>query len=346
MAKERGPPHRYSTRPASNTYRPKPSGTDKYRPKWAPRDNGSRPDHPRSYESYRPGDDGVRERREKPRQEDVPSLPPVRSAVTKTRHERATNPSTRIHSLKNQLQKQELPGTIRQEKERELAALLFEQEQNKLKQEARKNLQRYHFIRFVERQKSERNLKKLVRQRDSCNDENARKELEKQIHITEVDLNYAKYAPLGDKYISLFPNDHTDNKDKRKRAKFQMNRLDFAILDEEQQRELRSQYEQAANVVRTAAGDKPPMWYQIEERMEKGEAQLDLLREGKLTTGKQLKTSLATLGGKEDARMRSTNGPDLTEAKPDWLDHDGVIDPADLDSDQDEDMSDGGFFER
>jgi hypothetical protein len=36
----------------------------------------------------------------------------------------------------------------------------------------------------------------------------------------------------------------------------------------------------------------------------------------------------------------------MEEAKPDWLDDDGVIDPADLDSDQDEDMGDGGFFER
>jgi hypothetical protein len=270
----------------------------------------------------------------------------MRSAVTKSKRERDTNPSTRIHSLKNQLAKGLLPGTIRQEKERELAALLFEQEQNKLKQDARKNLQRYHFIRFIERQKSERNLKKLVRERDSCNEVNARKELEKQIHITEVDLNYAKYAPLGDKYISLFPNDHVDNKDKKRRGKFQMNKLDFAVLNEEQQKELHSQYDQAANVVRSAAGDKPPLWYQVEKLMEEGEAQLELLREGKLTTGKQLKTSLATLGGKEDAQMRSTSGRDMEEAKPDWLDDDGVIDPADLDSDQDEDMGDGGFFER
>ncbi|KIW73138.1 hypothetical protein PV04_01279 [Phialophora macrospora] len=346
MTSDRDLTPRPSTRPVSNSYRPKSSGTDQYRPKWAPRDNRSRPDQPRHYESYRPGDGADGERREESRRQDMPSLPPMRFAVTKSKRERETNPSTRIHSLKNQLARGVLPGTIRQEKERELAALLFEQEQNKLKQDARKNLQRYHFIRFIERQKSERNLKKLVRERDSCSDDIARRELEKQIHITEVDLNYAKYAPLGDKYISLFPNDHTDNKDKKKRGKFQMNRLDFAVLNDEQRKELRSQYDQAANVVRSAEGDKPPLWYQVEELMAQGEAQLQSLRDGKLTIGKQLKTSLATLGGKEDAQMRNSNGRELEKAKPDWLDDGAVIDPADLDSDRDEDMSDGGFFER
>ncbi|KAJ9609111.1 rRNA-processing protein efg1 [Cladophialophora chaetospira] len=338
MPKRRPPANPPSTQPAPDLYRPDPSETYKSRQRWTPQDDESRLREPRLRDSYRPG-------RDDPKEREWADLPPVRSGVTKTKHERKNNPSTRIHSLKKQLQTRDLPGTIRQERERELATLLFEQEQSKLKQDARKNLQRYHFVRHLEKQRAERSLKKLMREKDACNDEIARKELEKQIHITEVDLNYAKYAPLGDKYISLFPKNPVQDKEQmRKRKKFEMNRLDFAILSEDQQKELRTQYAEAADLAPSATGDKPPLWYQIEKLMKDGDAQLEALRDGKLTTTKTLKANL-TARGKEDPLTRTANGRNHEEVTPDWLNDDGVIDPADLDSDQDQDMDDGGFFE-
>ena len=341
-------------RPPPDSYRPGSTATsDRYRPESAPRDSTYQPGQRRSHETYRPGIDG---RRREPRDQ-IPNLPPVRSAVTKTRperyvvpsgrgagtrtkHERNSNPSTRIHSIKKQLEAPDLPGTVRQERERELAALLFEQEKTKQQQAAKTNLARYHFVRFVERQRAQRELKKLNKQKESCSDENLRSGLEEQIHITNVDLNYTKYAPLGDKYISLFPKSTTSKKPQR--VKHSTIRLTFRILTKKQQ----EQYEKCSNIAPSASGVKPPLWYEIETLMTKGEDQLEALRDGKLTTGRQLKTDLATVGGKEDAQMRHTTMKELDADTPNWLDDDGVIEPADLDSDQDEDMSDGGFFER
>ncbi len=342
MAKDHRSSHRPSTRPGTDSYRPRPAGTQKPRARWAPREDETRSNAPRPLDSYRPG----QEQDEKPRE--VADLPPVRSAVTKTKHERNANPSTRIHSLKRQLQTQSLPGTVRQERERELAALLFEQEQAKIKQDSKTNLQRYHFVRFLERQNAERSLKKLIRERDSCDDENKQKDLAREIHTTEIDLNYVKYAPLGEKYISLFPKDIQSNKkNKHKRKKYEMNRLDWGVLSAEQQQELRSQYDEAGDIAGSASNEKPPLWHQVEKLMKEGNTQLEALRDGKLKTTKQLKTNLAALGGKEDAQERSVRGRNLVEATPDWLNDDGVIDPADIDSeDEDEDMGDGGFFER
>ncbi|OAL40096.1 hypothetical protein AYO20_00514 [Fonsecaea nubica] len=314
---------------------PRPSAGSSYRPARA------------EYDSYRPRQDRTREtqRRSDPRQTSPrrhpPNLPPVRSAVSKTKHERSTNPSTRIHSLRRLLtSQQDLPGTVRQEKERELAALLFDQRKALLTQNARKNLQRYHFVRFMERKKAERALKQLLRQRDSEQAYNT--ELEKLIHIAEVDINYTKYAPLGEKYISLFVQE--GKKERQDRPK--INKTEMATYDANQRSEILQLADQLSNVVRSASGAKPPMWYKVEKLMDEGEAKLEALRDGKLTTDKQLQKELAAIGGKQEAEMRSAHGNQLQETKPSWLDDDGIIDPADLDSDQDDDMSDGGFFER
>ncbi|OQV04579.1 hypothetical protein CLAIMM_09439 [Cladophialophora immunda] len=242
------------------------------------------------------------------------------------------------------LSSQELPGTVRQEKERELSALLFDQKKARLAQDGRKNLQRYHFVRFMERKKAERAMKKLLKERDSehYNEPAYKSEIDKMIHVTEVDINYTKYAPLGEKYISLFVVGEND----KKKNKPEINRSDLGRLEKDHQDEIDQFADQLSNVVRSATGAKPPMWYEVEKLMEEGEAKLEALREGKLTTGNRLQNELTSLGGKEEAEMRSATGNQLEETRPSWLDDDGIIDPADLDSDQDDEMGDGGFFER
>ncbi|KIW78183.1 hypothetical protein Z517_08016 [Fonsecaea pedrosoi CBS 271.37] len=318
---------------------PRPSAGSYYRPDRA------------QFDAFRPRQDriGETQRRSNPRQTSPrrhpPNLPPVRSAVSKTKHERSTNPSTRIHSLRRLLtSQQDLPGTVRQEKERELAALLFDQRKALLTQNARKNLQRYHFVRFMERKKAERALKQLLRQRDSeqSHEQAYNTELKKLIHIAEVDINYTKYAPLGEKYISLFVQE--GKKERQDRPK--INKTEMATYDADQRNEILQLADQLSNVVRSASGAKPPMWYEVEKLMDEGEAKLEALRDGKLTTDKQLQKELAAIGGKQEAELRRAHGNQLQEMKPSWLDDDGIIDPADLDSDQDDDMSDGGFFER
>lgn len=243
--------------------------------------------------------------------------------------------------------------TVRHEKERELAALLLDQQKAELAQNSRKNLQRYHFVRFVERQKATRLLKKLIKLRDTPahSDEEYQKKLEKMIHETEVDIAYTQYAPLGEKYISLFVEEEKESSSSKNKT----NKRAYDILDEDHRGELRNFSDELANVARTASGTKPPMWYEVESYMGEGEDKLNALREGKLT-GKKLDKDLPAVGGKKEADLRSLHQT-KPEEKPSWLDDGGMIDPVDLDSDNeeggvrvrqldDEDMSDGGFFER
>jgi hypothetical protein len=216
-----------------------------------------------------------------------------------------------------------------------------------MKLEQKKNLSRYHFVRFIERQKSERQLARLVRQRDSCQDDQRRSELDKQVHVTEVDLNYAKYAPLGGKYISLFPTSKSSTngpKSKKRDPKLEELERELAVLSEEQRDELRLARNEEANVAKMAGDRKPPLWYVVERLMAEGGTQLEALRDGKLTS----KITLAAVGGREESKARKGIDQDLEAPKPDWLTDNGVIDPADLDTDQEDDvdMSDGGFFER
>ena len=57
---------------------------------------------------------------------------------------------------------------------------------------------------WIERQKATRQLKKLRRLLDE-KPSAVKTEIERQIHETEVDLNYALYFPLDEDYIPLYP---------------------------------------------------------------------------------------------------------------------------------------------
>jgi len=130
-----------------------------------------------------------------------------------------------------------IPADVRQEKGRELASLCLERKGRKLRERATKNLGKYHMVQIVERQKSEKKLKQLRKMLILEQDSRRRKvrraqghaanqasdnemdtdkggcllpdprelELEDRSSKQKPDLNYAIYAPLGEKYISLFP---------------------------------------------------------------------------------------------------------------------------------------------
>lgn len=257
------------------------------------------------------------------------------------------------------------PGTkmsanVRQEKGRELAALVLERERKKAKLRATKNLGKYHMVRFVERQKCERSLrqlrKSLVQVQDSrrrasrkAKDQTANENpdsdvdaesgavlpnaqelhLEQRIKQTEVDLNYTIYAPLGEKYISLFP---PTGKEKISG----MSGMSKSFLKPEEEAEVRTLKDD--NVVRNATGERPPMWFRVEECMQNGT--LEQLRDGKLTAAPV--ATLPQVRGKGQA-------PQSARSPPNWLHDDGVTAAEDLDSDKESDDDDGkidgGFFE-
>lgn len=268
----------------------------------------------------------------------------------KSTKDRKANPSTRIRSLKNLLERGNLPATVKQEKERELAGLLFDQQKQVIKEAGKKNLKRYHFIRFVERQKASRMLKQLKKAQASGD---VSEDLEKRIHECEVDLNYTTYAPLAQKYISIYAREDSIPGKPRPLARnlSRMHKQDYAMLSEEQQYEIEQACMEAADmmqVIDPTSGLKPPMWYIVEEKMKGGQKALDNLRDEQLSMD-HLKSELVIgVGAKKT---------------PDWLDDDGKINAEDLDSEsdgenkggatidavsEDEEMSDGdgGFFEK
>lgn len=236
-----------------------------------------------------------------------------------SKKERKQNRSTRIHSLRKQLARGTLPSTIQQEKERELAALVHEQNKTVSKKQVRKNLEKYHYVRFLERRKAEKKLKQLQKQQDAHGDS---ADLSKKIHEMEVNLNYAIYAPLGEKYVSVFvsgaaagQSNHTDSPEIRQST-------------------------------------KPTTWHAVEAAMLKGEAALMALRDGKNAAPTQTepdveeasqqrtKTPVAKSSDHRSGREKTSRSQDLERHKVS-LDVDGEAGGS-----SDSDQIDGGFFER
>ncbi|KPI43763.1 rRNA-processing protein EFG1 [Cyphellophora attinorum] len=163
---------------------------------------------------------------------------------------RKKNPSTRIKSLQKQLDRAStstMPANILAEKERELAFLLSDRQQSQLgpvelrsKADYNKIVGRYHKIRFFERRKAERNLRRLRKAKERSEDGNV---LEGEILPTtdelrraEVDLVYTLYAPLDQKYVAVFPKDLSEawrgksGKAKPRRSEAQKTEADGTIV--------------------------------------------------------------------------------------------------------------------
>lgn len=235
----------------------------------------------------------------------------VRFPNKHTKKERKQNRSTRIHSLRKQLARGTLPATIRQDKERELAALVHEQNKTALKKQARKTIEKYHYVRFLERRRAEKKLKQLQRRQAASGDSDDA-DLSKQIHEMEVNLNYAIYAPLGQKYISVFVPE--------------------------------TEKEQAEDGRRP----KPPMWYAVEKAMLGGKAELEALRDSKTTLdlatddldgGKLGDVGTASTQNSSERRKNATR----TQAHRDQSDDHAF---EELETASEDGAADGGFFER
>ena len=135
------------------------------------------------------------------------------------------------------------------------------------------------------------------------------------IHDAEVDLNYTIYHPLTEKYQSLYP--RTDEKDSQ---------------------EGDSDRKNGGKAVGRVGGKKPPIWSIVESSMAEGT--LEDLRDGKIGRSAQIirtkppakQESRAVKKGKEgDGNKR--NGARTKQNKEAM-------------ADEDDGLSDGGFFEK
>lgn len=178
-------------------------------------------------------------------------------------------------------------------------------------------------------------------------------ELEKQIYSTEVDINYAKYSPLTEKYISLFPSDKSKDKEGRKKNKKDGDdgqEQEGESEDGEEENQEKSELGQKLAPIRYASSERPPLWYAVEQSMKDGT--LELLREGKLgitVTGERKGVN----GGIKEGDM----APGQSKAKGSYSTmstkeiQGGVSLRAknqrmDKARDDEDDESDGGFFEK
>lgn len=272
-----------------------------------------------------------RERSHKPRKsrklsEDVSAAPEDLSSrdtspAPTNKHskkERKQNRSTRIHSLRKLLARETLPSNVQQEKERELAALMHEQDKVKSQKASKRILEKYHYVRFVERQKAEKRLRQLRKQMDMKEGD---EDLSSKVHEMEVTRNYATYAPLDQKYISIFAPKPGNGKVTQKAV---------STSDET---------------------SRPPLWYAVEAAMREGQQKLEALRDGKSKSARQIDADEEELLG----QARKQSEPKPTPIIPKRESSIGGKHSKHIGHNQnkgsashkeDEEMSDGGFFEK
>ncbi|KAF1360827.1 hypothetical protein EJ07DRAFT_164960 [Lizonia empirigonia] len=115
--------------------------------------------------------------------------------------------------------KHKMSASSRIERERELEACEHELEEKTMKaresEYRKKMIGKYHQVRFFDRQKATRILKRLKKELAAAEDEESKAALQKKVHNAEVDVNYAISYPLMKPYSSLYP---TTKKAKSKNA--------------------------------------------------------------------------------------------------------------------------------
>ena len=225
--------------------------------------------------------------------------------------------SVSVHVLKSKIRDvtrllghaQDLPLDVRIEKQRALAGYKQDLDKAQREKERQRIIKKYHMVRFFERQKATRNLKKLRTRLASADQGSTEYQtLESAVHIAEVDLNYALYHPLLEKYVGLFPREKPEEGNAP--GDLSMEKIAESRLH------------------------KPSMWAKVEDCMDNGT--LQALRDGKL----RFDSSATPVSQANTTEI----GPRETEKKQPQ-DHikEGASNPAI--ANEGDDLSDGGFFD-
>ncbi|KAI8936687.1 hypothetical protein NX059_007079 [Plenodomus lindquistii] len=127
---------------------------------------------------------------------------------------------SRIRDLKrllahvDQVGDHKMTASTRVERERELEACEHElAEKIEGSREAayrQKMIGKYHQVRFFDRQKATRILKRLKKEHAAEEDEEKKVELRRKVHNAEIDVNYAIYYPLMKPYSAMYPKSKKD----------------------------------------------------------------------------------------------------------------------------------------
>lgn len=123
---------------------------------------------------------------------------------------------SQIRSIKRLLERDErLPATVRVEKERELQTAQRALQASQHAKEKSDMIGRYHKVRFFDKQKATKRLKRAKKELQECegNGRESRAVLKEKVRNAEVDVLYAQYFPLDEHYVSLFPRKRVDAED-------------------------------------------------------------------------------------------------------------------------------------
>jgi hypothetical protein len=114
---------------------------------------------------------------------------------------------SQIRSLKRLLERNDgMPATVRVEKERALQTAQHELQQAEKAKKRSEMIGKYHKIRFFDRQKATKRLKRAQKDLQAFEGDYMKREgLEQAVEDAKVDVKYAQYFPLDQPYVSLFP---------------------------------------------------------------------------------------------------------------------------------------------
>ncbi|KAI9684220.1 MAG: 18S rRNA maturation protein [Trizodia sp. TS-e1964] len=214
-----------------------------------------------------------------------------------------------IRDLSRQLERSEaLPAGTRTEKERAIAGYGRDLVCLQAEKHKQRMIKKYHMVRFFDRQKATRRLKKIRKQLSTLTDQSEIEKLSKTVHDAEVDLNYTLFCPLDERYISLFPPQGQESSNDAKDNGFK------------------------------PVPAKPPLWKEIERRME--DQSLEILRQGKRNVSIHLSSSGINSEVNSERFKQIVENRDLKKPKPSHQPTVNKQEPLDGGAD-----SDGGFFE-
>jgi hypothetical protein len=202
-----------------------------------------------------------------------------------------------------------LPPKVRISKERELASAQHELAESQAAEKRSKMIARYHKVRFFDRQKATKRLKRARKAMKEVEDDAVRREeLAQEADECELDVQYAMYYPLDVPYVALYPS----------------------------VKKVEGQEEEDGKVVEVARQGDAVMRALMKKCVAEGK--LDALRNGKLDKEGNYKP----VEGAADDETKAKDKKKKVEGKED---KNGKRKAEEMEPEASDDESDGGFFE-
>ncbi|KAF5019365.1 hypothetical protein F66182_8633 [Fusarium sp. NRRL 66182] len=191
----------------------------------------------------------------------------------------------------------DLPANVRNDLERELAALKSTVSDKSFQKKRSAMISKYHMVRFFERKKASRLIKQL-RKKIGQTESTEREEIEglkRDLHVAEVDEAYTHHFPHAEPYISLYTNVKSDKDEDEDDDK-----LDYTPLKHR-------------GLLHT---ERPPIWSEIEQAMKEGPHALRNLRERRLTEDLQERPQSESQQNKLKAPKTTDKAASSSKAQP------------------------------